>query len=399
MHGQELYSWCAKPVNQSTLKPELQAEIKVGMEVSKGISWTELDRLLTEFMSQGEEWQKANSWILSETAKTVRKDDPVSQTLRKTVASEVKWTYSVWQGDFAHAYELALGIADKMDAEPDLKPYRTFWTYCAACCAFAELDATKNHDWRDRYKASIRKAADSVLAISWFAALKRLLETDSSGSALAPPVVDAARIANLLDQWHLNGPRFEEEIGKATVLIRSDVAEKFEQGIEILGAMLGAETFRWNPGKDKGAPDGLWILANGRSVIWEAKSDVDASSPITMEQSRQAAGHEAWIKGWREEIDLRDAITVYATHQVSIREEALKHGATLHFLPISDLRQLFAKVAATLLSVRNQCRALSDERRLDVIVAAYREAGCGNDELARFLSSQRLIDLPRAKAG
>lgn len=394
MFGDDLHNWCAKPSNKSTLKPELQAEIALGMSAARNGSLKDFLDRRTEFLQQGSEWLKADDWINEDTKAVAWVDDPVAETLRSVVDLEVKWMYSCWQHDFAHGYELAVRIGDKMDSSLDLRPYRTFWNFCAASSAYAEFSKTGNEEWRSRYKSSIRKAADATLAISWFATLKRLLDQQGEAAPSGPPVI-VEQIANLLDQWHLNGPKFEERLGEARSWILSNNATSFEMGLEALGKMLGCESFRWNPGKDKGAPDGLWLLVDGSPIIWEAKSDADPKVPVTLEYAREAGGHEAWIHHWNDALDMRTSRTIFVTPSVEIRKEAEGHALPLFYLSPASVRDLFAVAADLILSVRNQCKAISDEQRLQTIQKMYVDAGLDHVSLLKKLLVQKLGDLPK----
>jgi hypothetical protein len=83
-------------------------------------------------------------------------------------------------------------------------------------------------------------------------------------------------VIQLLEDWHTVGTKFERQLDASRIGINNRKAKPFEQGLQTLGKMLGCESKVWD---DEGAPDGLWLLGNGKALVFEAKSDAEHIYP------------------------------------------------------------------------------------------------------------------------
>src|SRR5690606_38819076 len=108
------------PKRQSYLHPELQAELKYGIEQSKASKRSDFVDFLKIFLDNGAEWEEANSDIVALRDSMVEENLPGIEELGKVVEFEVQYQKRMWQGDWEEALkqcEIVLSIIK----HPDLR--------------------------------------------------------------------------------------------------------------------------------------------------------------------------------------------------------------------------------------------------------------------------------------
>lgn len=89
--GATLHQFCLRKENQEVMHPELQAELKFGLENSKAIDIDELSENVDLFFKQGEEWKKVDQNIRDIRQNCSVSKDYRSKTLMEIVKDEVDY--------------------------------------------------------------------------------------------------------------------------------------------------------------------------------------------------------------------------------------------------------------------------------------------------------------------
>lgn len=387
--GDDVLNWCATKDNVASLHPELQAEIDFGIENSKKRTLEEFRKLYVAFFSRGEDWVNAEEDIIARRDACERSPDSVTTALAASARHELAYVYALWRHDFDHAHEEAIGVTDALSGGKELKPYRTFWYYAAA--AAADLAHRRSNDprWMASYHNHIEKAVAMAIGVPWLAGLRDLHPSLPVNSTTV--TVDAEAISALLTEWHLVGPRFEHQLNTARQNILSAAAKSFETGLATLGKMLGYKARTWN---ENGAPDGLWILNNDISIVFEAKSDEDEDEPISLKTVRQAGSHANWVRNRNEISPGTTTHTVLITPRTNIRKDAQTSTNDISHATPDAFRDLFARAAEVLNSIRARARSLSEEARRELIIEQYHSARLTQADLIDTLLVHKLRSLP-----
>lgn len=130
--GEDLLTYLSKTETRSLLHPELQAEIKFGLD-QRGTSAEMLDNL-NLFLARGEDWAAADNEIrrLRGEAKQAQLDG--MDQLAAAAMYEINFQYALWDGDAAGALEAARAVLGELK-DPALQGYRAHWAYLAGAAA------------------------------------------------------------------------------------------------------------------------------------------------------------------------------------------------------------------------------------------------------------------------
>ena len=112
--------------------------------------------------------------------------------------------------------------------------------------------------------------------------------------------------AGVLRDLGIRGSRFEAYLETAAALLANLQASSFEEGLKVLGELLGFEAVRPNGQAD---PDAAWRDGSRLWVITEAKTEERADTPLSADAVRQAGTHEQWVAnvlGWERRINSND---------------------------------------------------------------------------------------------
>ncbi len=134
--GDDLLKWCCTSSNTKGLHPELQAELKFGLDNSEERSTEEIVDLCQAFLDQNEDWQEAEQEIVSQRNKLKKQSDTTTAVLAKVAPLEINYVYRMWNAQYEDALAIAGEITEALSGGDELKPYRSFWHHQAAAAAF-----------------------------------------------------------------------------------------------------------------------------------------------------------------------------------------------------------------------------------------------------------------------
>ena len=389
--GSDLLKWCCTASNIEGMHSELQAEISFGLENSRGRTVEEFEELFNAFMDQDEDWEAANQDILQRRNSIECHEDDVVSALAKSAKHEIESVYAAWQQDYERAYICAVKATEALAGGHDLKPYRAYWHLSASTAAFEQSIAHRKETWRHRFEDHVRRAKACTYSLRWLSSLADVV--GGEGAAGGELSVQIEEVERLLEEWHLTGPHFERSLATARECITADEAKKFDRGLKQVGRMLGCEAKAWSPDTE-GAPDGLWNLVSGTSIVFECKSNSKPDHPVELSSIRQAATHEEWLKSQGEIGETTKVITVLVTPRTTIRSGGRACSADLRVVQPDLIRRFFNIAADLLNTLRIEARGISEEQLSELIARSYRQKGLTHDQICRQLSMDRLKDLP-----
>ncbi|MGZ4965131.1 MAG: DEAD/DEAH box helicase family protein, partial [Limisphaerales bacterium] len=283
--GDRLVKWFCTRENVVGMHPELQAEIEFGMTNSTDPTTETFLKLCRAFLEQNEEWSKADSWIRGERAKMKKQADIGVSALQKAAEHEIDFVYAMWNGNYEDAYKMADKVLGVLSGGEEMRSYRCFWQYEAACAAFLLWNQTSDDAFRGLAIERLQEAAKGNFGIDWFAGLAAQLK--------APPVptetTDVSEwfsvIEDVLTDLGAKGPKYDRAIAEQRAFITSREPKKFHQGLAFLGRLLGATVHQW---EGDAKPDGFWNLAYQRGFVFEAKTQELVEGSVSVTTVRQS---------------------------------------------------------------------------------------------------------------
>lgn len=386
--GNDILKWCCTAINTAGMNPEIQAEILFGLENSKDRNSDDFISLCDAFMEQGEDWQGANQQIVDDRMRLIKVKDEVTIALEKSLVHEIKYVYRLWNHDYRDAYASAHAATEALAGGKELKPYRAYWHYAASSAAFLANNEKGDTAWAVNFQTHLTNALSLTLGLSFLIAIKDAMGNVGISQEIT---LDASIISMLLEEWQIVGTKYYKELDTVKQEIYSDVAESFHRGLLKLGRMLGCDSRIF---KEDGAPDGVWIFANNKAVIFEAKTKENAKNAISLEAIRQARTHEDWLKNNTSLLAfVSTAETCLVTNQTKVKQDAATVAGGIRYLNAQVVRDLFEKAATVLTVIRTRAKDVPEEIVSEMIYDGYRKMKLSHEEILATLISVDICDL------
>lgn len=281
VRGARLTDFCARDEIQRALHPELQAELRFGLDNSEKTDAPLLE-LLDSFLAQDADWVDADAYIRNSASEASREQPKMADELAEAAPFEVECWRAVWRGDLRRAAELAQDVADHLSGS-ELRPYRGLWLYLAASWAAELADETgddRDCDWARTLK---RDAEGAAKLLRW---RPRITAKAAPVPAAAEFDERAARAADKAGQLGIRrGRAFESKLAGIEAQLADDEAKQFELGLAELGELLGFEAVR---PKGTAAPDGAW--RDGRKVWILSEAKTEAAGEPSLGRGGTAGG-------------------------------------------------------------------------------------------------------------
>jgi hypothetical protein len=384
IRGAALTDFLARDEELKALAPQLQAEIEFGFNNSESPD-VDLLELLRSFWTQDADWQNAEHALVADTADRQRHVSASDQALANSAEKEVMCWRAVFVDDLPRAVALAQEVTDLLIGGDELRPYRALWFYLASCWAF-QLARTDPGRWQAQARVLQHEARGCASALRWTPRwVAEPLETDPHQA----PAGRGELGAKVMRSLGIRGGRFEEHLHRTADLLASDTASEFEEGLKLLGCLLGFEAVRPNGQAD---PDGAWRDSTTAWLIFEAKTEERADTPLSAETIRQAATHQDWIKnvqGW-EPAD--DAITIIVSPKTNVDDAAVPIAGELRLCAPEIVRGVGERTFDALRQARAAARGLSDEQLAASVAAAFSEHDLAVDDLISELGARRIAN-------
>ncbi|MEX0331435.1 MAG: DEAD/DEAH box helicase [Puniceicoccaceae bacterium] len=286
--GDKMVSYLSKMDRLQYFHPELQGEIKFGLEQSRDSDYSNILENLDHFYSQDEDWIDAQSEIYEYRDESKRELLLGSDCLSNSVENEVAYIEAFWAGDFVEALEQCKEVLGSL-LDDSLRGERALWNYFAGCAANRiENQSTLSTDY-------FRAAAKGASSLSWLHALVHTNSSENDDESSDASSEDLLQIDRLEDLFLRLGISNNRKYDKFEAEIRNQLNDpiKFEAGHLSLGILLGFDAGKI---ESEGSPDPWWMLGENSILVFEDHANANATSSISVSKARQAASHEKWIR-------------------------------------------------------------------------------------------------------
>ena len=353
--GEDLPAYLTDRKRRSYFHPELQAELEFGVEQSTQVKAQDILDNFEIFLEHDEAWEDANQGIL-EARETASQDEfPAMDQLEAAVAHEIAWQTSMWNEDYAKAYEAAREVLGGL-TDSALRGYRALWHYLAG--ASAELAAAEGETGFDVHaRTQYRKAKEAATGIPWLIALAR----GGTGAAQSTEEQDQTILMLQVEQLEAQlvrlGTLHNRQFSAREREIREGLqdGDTFEQAQVLLGEHLG---FLAGKRESDASPDPWWIVGS-ITLVFEDHANADgATAVIDATKARQAASHPEWM---REHVPASAGTSiqpVLVTPAKKAKEGAVPHLARVAHWDLEDFR---AWAESALVAVRELRRSFQEQ--------------------------------------
>ncbi|HBV86898.1 MAG TPA: helicase II [Desulfosporosinus sp.] len=349
MIDSDLLKFCAKKENLVGFHPEIQAEIEFGLTNSEKMDsvQTMID-FMNDFINDKNYYSAINeaiNRIREEYEKKVKKE---TEKLVLSVESEVDFIYALWSNELESALDKVKTVIDSLSGGRELDGYRAWWFYMAGNCAYLAQGKIMVEEKLARSYYSLALKVSN--AITWLAELVRHVPSESEVKRIDLYLaIQSENIEIIINQLGLQGIKFEKAMTQLIEYINCDEANSFEKGLKLLGEYLGFDST--NPNGD-GTPDGIWQLSD-IFFGFEAKTDENKDTPISIQNCRQAFGHRQWIKEKKGLSDEQRISIILISPKTKLHKEALPHSRELYYKKTEEIRKLALKTTQVLRKIRS----------------------------------------------
>jgi hypothetical protein len=368
--GENLLTYLSKTETRAFLHPELQAEIKFGLDQSG--SADEMLENLDLFYARGDEWRAADNEIRRLRGEATQTVLPALSELSAAAEHEVKFQYARWDGNFQGALASARAVLGELK-DPALQGYRALWNYLAGTAA-AELAREGVPGQEGVAREYFALAARAATGIPWLRRIAGLGDLDVAAAkpgATAAPLIE--RLESVLDNLGtLHDQKytaFEKEILQG---IMQNDAPPFEAAHEKLGTLLGFESGNV---ETSGAPDPWWLVHPKLCFVFEDYTGAQPTSTLSVAKARQVALHPNWI---RDHLGLDADATVIPVLVSTIQtadDAAAVHLQEVTYWPLEQFRAWAINAVQTVRQLRVTYPGAGDLYWRDEALAAYAANG------------------------
>lgn len=381
--GGELTDYFNKHDFRHLLHPELQAEIKFGIEQSdQDISGFKEN--FDIFLERGEDWKSCEEDIAIDREAAVINNIPGELDLESSVTEEINFQYLIWNNNTLAAIDSAKSILGCLK-NGELRGYRAFWNYYIGSLVIRLCKEHGNSIGEEQLKY-FKDSSKGAPSISWLPKIVEELsltkETSNHENIYNFQVDNFIRVHKKIGLTH-NG-KFDPVVNEIFEYTSNGDSKAFENAQVKLGDLLG---FQSGKKETKGAPDPWWIINENEVIVFEDHSDGTRTGVLGAVKARQAATHQNWI---REHLGLKDDATVYQvliTPKVKLEEGAAVHlEGKVSYWPLDDYKQWVASAISTIREVRKVVN-FYDIEDLSTISKRLEESGIHRNNIVTLLKN------------
>ena len=382
--GEELTSYLADVRRRKYLHPELQAEIKFGIDQSKEITSQDLCENFETFLTNGMEWEEVNQDIVSSRRNMCREIFPAVEDLGNVAEFEIKFQERLWQSDFEDALESAGRVLGGL-VSPDLRGYRALWHYLAGCASWLGSEEGVSR-LKEKARFHFSEAKNAAQGISWLVGLAREQTPESNSTTDNASLMEQIeRVEMILEGLGISHDRkFVKREKDILDGLSSDNNAIFENAHKLLGELLD---FKANNIETDGAPDPWWI-AGKVCLVFEDHAGAQETSALDVKKARQVSTHPNWIRENAEIDSDTDILPVLVTPVHKVKRDAAAHLREVALWPLDE----FVKWAENAVFIVRELR----KTFVDVGDLAWRAEAAAKFE-SNKLDAQGLISKLRSR--
>lgn len=347
--GEDLPDYLADMRRLKFLHPELQAEIRFGLEQSQRTSMADFLDNFSLFLRNGPEWEDVNQQIVRDRNASTQERFPAMDELAAAVDDEITYQQCMWQGDFVAAFESAIKVLGSLN-HPELRGYRALWHYAAGSAATL---AAREHKPAYQVKAKEQFLAAKAAAptIPWLVSLSG--SDESVAQEINPDLGLMEQLERVETELSKLGTLHDRNFTETETMVVRGLESKekgeFEPAHRRLGELLG-----YSAGKVEadGSPDPWWASSR-YTFVFEDHSGADAGSTLDVTKARQAFTHPNWIEENVPESNGTRILPVLITPVTKVRRGAAPHLKGVALWKLNDFRHWAGEALATLREVRS----------------------------------------------
>lgn len=351
MVGPKLADFCSKSEVIAGFHPELQAEIRFGLDNSIGnAELSAFEDMVSAFDPQSEGWADAEQAIIQMRDSSDLVANPGESKLLGCAGSEVRHSEAMWGGDYRAALEQARYISDALGG-PDLAPYRAWWHYLGGTAAWVSHRLDKEQAHLKVAQEEWDRACSTNTTITWLRDLRRAakITIDASEQWRDEDVLAAERVAAELGSLGFSGAKFDRTILGFLTQLDQDEPRAFEKGLQQLGLLLGFESPSLSANAD---PDAVWMLDPHMRVVVEAKSNEAPEGAISFASVREAKAHLAWGCDPGEQPNVKHLVCLLVGKRERLASDAERIADSVFYFTLDELRDVGHRCADALRAIR-----------------------------------------------
>lgn len=344
--GNEIADYLTDNRRRRFLHPEMQAELKFGVDQSKGIDVDGIIENFEVFLENGQAWEEVNQEIVAHRKNATQEPFPAMDELHAIVGHEVDYQAALWQGDYETALANAERVLGGLDS-PDLRGYRALWHYLAGSSAWLSFEAG-NQQLMGKARTHFGLAKRAATGVSWLVALARYQANDASEDIANTVVIEQLeRVEAVLAQL---GNVHDRSFARREKEIIEGLASKknFEIAHTLLGELIGFDSGKI---ESDGSPDPWWIAGN-ICLVFEDNAGAQEGSTIDVGKARQASTHSNWMRENVKRSANAEIIPVLVTPATNVKEGAVPHLPGVCLWPLKEFRAWADVALATVRALR-----------------------------------------------
>lgn len=327
----DLTEWLFFDDKHKYFHPELQAELKFGFENSRN-TLKEFIENLNHFFKQDSIWESANKEIID-----ARNDVEVAEIeeidkLEQSVVHELKYLYSLWDGDYEMALKECDFVLGKLSGGTHLKGYRAFWKYLKSNVSYLLFKESGEEQFQKLSSESFEEAIRLSSAFRWVKPIspnfeKIIHEYDERLER------NIDRAIQVLANYNIsNSAKFSKRITQIELMLSE--RSKIENIQVFIGELLGFNSYNSD---NTAAPDPYWISNDNLIIVFEDKLYDDSSHSIPIKDIRQVSTHEKWIKQYVSNLSQGSIIyPVFLSNRKYIDEESSFACEGIYYWELED---------------------------------------------------------------
>ncbi len=343
--GEDLVRYLTDNKRTPYLTPEIQAELKFGVEQSKEMSFSDILQNFNIFLENGNEWAEANDRIVADRDSLKQCAFPAIDSLDAAVSHEINFQKRMWQQD----YEAALGCAESVLGKltsSDLRGYRALWHYLAGSAAW--LGGRSVDRLQTKARDHFAQAKNAAMGIPWLVNLSQYQRAETSEECEnAALLLQVERLEQVLvGLGTINDRKFA--LNETKILGGLQSNDTFEEAQRSLGELLG---FHAGKMETDGSPDPWWISGD-HCLVFEDHAGAQEGSALCVSKARQVASHPQWMRANVPECANAKIHPVFLTPITKVVDGATPHLSGVSLWSLDEFRAWAAKAVSIVRELR-----------------------------------------------
>lgn len=392
--GDDALDCLARKEKWKYFQPELQAELRFGVDQSTGVSKEDFLDNFSIFLKHDSEWEDANQDIIDIRDSCEQIEFPAMGDLGSVVSSEIAWQKAMWDGDYQKAFENARSVLTDM-RDPVLRGYRAIWYYLAGSAAELAFSVCEFSNLESIYKEQYKLAKDSAPGVPWLIRLANRKRNSRGDEEVVNDACVALQVERLESGFVELGSVNDRKFNARDAEIRKLLGEgkTFERGQELLGKHLGFEAGKQ---ETEASPDPWWML-DGFVIVFEDHANAKENAVIDATKARQVSSHPKWIKERLPSAKEAEVLPVLVTPAKTATDTALTNLDDVSYWRLDEFREWAYGSLSVIRELRSSFGEVGDLDWRKLCIESLRKNCLDMPGLFKYLKSQsarKMLSMP-----